>query len=157
MVEGQHYFEVELTCDGDFCNLSVGVVRPSLDHDAAHMCSSDAAASQDSYCLNLNDGSLCGNGNGFTSHAQGRFNDGDRIGCLLDLDAGWLRFYRDGVRCGPGFMAGVTGPLVRAVGMAHDATVTALPGAQAPAGAGDTDESWVQADMCGFYRGDGDY
>jgi hypothetical protein len=32
---------------------------------------------------------------------------------LLDLDAGWLRYYRNGKRCGPGFTEGVTGPLLR--------------------------------------------
>jgi hypothetical protein len=31
---------------------------------------------------------------------------GDRIGVLLDLGAGWMRLYRNGKRCGPGFTAG---------------------------------------------------
>jgi hypothetical protein len=33
---------------------------------------------------------------------------------LLDLDAGWIRFYRIGRQCGPGFAEGVTGPPLRA-------------------------------------------
>ena len=62
---------------------------------------------------------------------------------LLDLDAGWLRFYRNGKRCGPGYTEGVTGPLVRAaqVGGEGDA-LTVLPGAVAPEGAGAADEPW---------------
>jgi hypothetical protein len=41
---------------------------------------------------------------------------------LLDLDVGWLRIYRNGNRCGPGFLAGVTGPLVRAVEFYYEET-----------------------------------
>jgi hypothetical protein len=62
---------------------------------------------------------------------------------LLDLDAGWLRFYRNNKRCGPGFTEGVTGPLVRAAQVVKaGAKVTALPGAVAPEGAGAADEPW---------------
>jgi hypothetical protein len=62
---------------------------------------------------------------------------------LLDLDAGWLRFYRNGKRCGPGFTEGVTGPLVRAAEFySKGDKVTALPGAVAPEGAGAADEPW---------------
>jgi hypothetical protein len=71
-----------------------------------------------------------------------QFAAGDRISVLLDLDAGWVRFCRNGERCGPGFAAGsVTGPLVRAVEMIEVGTaVTALVGAEAPAGAGGEEE-----------------
>ena len=62
---------------------------------------------------------------------------------LLDLDAGWLRFYRNGKRCGPGFTEGVTGPLVRAAEFYYKGNkVTALPAALAPEGAGAADEPW---------------
>ena len=81
-----------------------------------------------------------------------------RVGVLLDLDAGWMRFYRNGERCGPGFTH-VAGPLVRAAEVrSQDAnywlrtgspgktgvlmTVTAVPGAEATEGAGRTDEPW---------------
>ena len=37
---------------------------------------------------------------------EGMFAAGDRIGVLLDLDAGWMRFDRNGKRCGPGFTEG---------------------------------------------------
>ena len=55
---------------------------------------------------------------------------------LLDLDAGWLRLFRNGTRCGPGFTEGVTGPLVRAAQLFNGDKVTVLPGAVAPEGAG---------------------
>jgi hypothetical protein len=62
---------------------------------------------------------------------------------LLDLDAGWLRIYRNGKRCGPGFTGGVTGPLVRAAQLYfEDDKATVLPGAVAPEGAGAADEPW---------------
>jgi hypothetical protein len=38
---------------------------------------------------------------------QGKFAKGDRIGVLLDIDAGWLRIDRNGKRRGPGFREGV--------------------------------------------------
>ena len=64
------------------------------------------------------------------------FKQGDRIGCLLDLDAGWLRFYRNGKRLRQEFASGVTGPLLRCVELhVPGAVVTALPGADMPAGA----------------------
>jgi hypothetical protein len=77
------------------------------------------------------------------SDEQGKCATGDRIGVLLDLDAGWLRFYRNDERCGPGFTEGVTGPLVRAAQFwkAGD-KVTVLPAAVAPEGA--ADEPWEE-------------
>ena len=72
-------------------------------------------------------------------------NYDNRIGVLLDLDAGWLRFYRNDKRCGPGFTEGVTGPLVRAVQLCNSThhkgeKAVVLPGAVAPEGAGAADE-----------------
>ena len=62
---------------------------------------------------------------------------------LLDLDAGWLRFYRNGERCGPGYTEGVTGPLLRAAELYRTGEkATAVPGAVAPEGAGAADEPW---------------
>jgi hypothetical protein len=55
-------------------------------------------------------------------------------GCLLDLDQGSLTFYRNGAKCGPGFTAGVVGPLVRAVQMnGKGVVVKALPTTEPPA------------------------
>jgi hypothetical protein len=68
---------------------------------------------------------------------------------LLDLDAGWMRLYRNGKRCGPGFTEGVTGPLVRAAQLYDTGDkVTVLPGAAAPpegAGAVDSGQAVVAA------------
>ena len=52
-----------------------------------------------------------------------------------------MRICRGGERCGPGYTEGVTGPLVRAAQLlCNDDTVTVLPGAVAPEGAGAADE-----------------
>jgi hypothetical protein len=137
MTEGRHYWEVEITkrADANYIFL-VGAVRPGLDHDEEHLYGNDA------YCMNANDGALCGNGK-VDADGQGAFAEGDRVGVLLDLDAGWLRFYRNSDRCGPGFTEGVTGPLVRAAQVfAVGAKVTVLPGAVAPEGGGAADEPW---------------
>jgi hypothetical protein len=114
----------------------VGAVRPGLYHNTYHNVTNDA------YYIYGGNGGLCGNGKRF-AHPQGKFAMGDRIGVLLDLDAGWMRFYRNDKRCGPGFTEGVTGPLVRAAELfCNGEKVTALPGAVAPEGAGAADELW---------------
>ena len=73
---------------------------------------------------------------GSSADPQGGFAEGDRAGMLLDLDAGWMRYYRNnGKRYGPGFVEGVTGPLVRAAQLAGKGhLVVLLPGAVAPEG-----------------------
>jgi hypothetical protein len=123
---------VELTAGFD---LMVGAVRPCLDHDKPHHRGNDA------YFNWGYNGALYGNGKR-GADKQGKFAQGDRIGVLLDLDAGWMRLYRNGERCGPGFAEGVTGPLVRAAQMYHPGDkMTVLPGAVAPTeGAGAADE-----------------
>jgi len=123
MTEGRHYWEVELTAGFQFM---VGAVRPGLDHDKYYHNSNDA------YFIDGLSGALYGNGK-YAADPQGEFATGDRIGVLLDLDAGWMRLYRNGKRCGPGFTEGVTGPLVRAaqIGLKGNA-LTVLPAAVAP-------------------------
>jgi hypothetical protein len=136
MTEGRHYWEVELTCADEDCFINVGAVRPGLDHDKAHYSTNDA------YYIWGYSGTLHGNGKS-GADPQGKFATGDRIGVLLDLDAGWMRLYCNGKRCGPGFTEGVTGPLVRAAELySKGDQVTALPGAVAPEGAGRADEPW---------------
>jgi hypothetical protein len=136
MTEGRHYWEVELTCAGDACFNFVGAVRPGLDHDKGHYHTNDA------YYIHGGSGALYGNGTR-DADPQGEFATGDRIGVLLDLDAGWIHLYRNDKRCGPGFTEGVTGPLVRAAELYHKGDkVTALPAAVAPEGAGGADEPW---------------
>ena len=104
MTEGRHYWGVEISGP----NALVDAVRPGLDHDKEHRYGND------SYSIWGITGSLRGNGkNG--ADPQSMFAAGDRIGVLLDLDAGWMCFYLNGKRCGPGYTEGVTGPLVRRV------------------------------------------
>jgi hypothetical protein len=137
MTEGRHFWEVEYTAtDTAEIWVMVGAARPGLDHNQMHFISNDA------YFIGGGNGALYGNGKQFAD-PQGDFATGDRIGVLLDLDAGWMRIYRNGKRCGPGFTEGVTGPLVRAAQLLLKSDkVTVLPGAAAPEGAGDADEPW---------------
>jgi hypothetical protein len=130
MTEGRHYWEVVLTASD--WNM-FGAVRPGLDHDKHHHGGNDA------YFIYGYNGALYGNGKS-GADPQGSFATGDRIGVLLDLDAGWMRFYRNRKRCGPGFTEGVTGPLVRAVQLGGGDKIMVLPGAVAPEGAGGADE-----------------
>jgi hypothetical protein len=127
---------VEYTsADASRVSFAVGAVRPGLDHDTGHHFTNDG------YFI-ISNGTLYGNGKRHADE-QGKFATGDRIGVLLDLDAGWLRIYRNGKRCGPGYTEGVTGPLVRAAQLAYARhKLTVLPGAVAPEGAGDADEPW---------------
>ena len=76
-----------------------------------------------------------GNGKEFDDRAGG-FNNGDRMGILLDLDDGSLRFFKNGVEHGPGYPAGsVTGPVALAAHMSHEGTaLRLLPDAAWPAG-----------------------
>jgi hypothetical protein len=112
----------------------VGAVRPGLDHGKEHHNTNDA------YFIAGGNGSLFGNGK-CGADPQGRFAQGDRIGVLLDFDAGWMRLYRNGEWCGPGFTEGVTGPLVRAAQLWNGDKLTVLPAAVAPPeGAGAADE-----------------
>ena len=126
MMQGRHYWEVQLRTSAA-CFTFVGASRPrrplpsSVNLDAAPVAGTALLGGsvrtshlEESYCIFGADGSLSGNGK-VNSDAQGRFSQGDRIGVLLDLDAGWMRFYRNGKRCGPGFTEGVTGPLVPSV------------------------------------------
>jgi hypothetical protein len=146
MTEGRHYWEVEVSGYSVF----VGAVRPGLDHNKYH------ADGNDAYFIYGGYGSLHGNGKSFADK-QGEFAAGDRIGVLLDLDAGWMRLYRNGKRCGPGYTEGVTGPLVRAAQLGHDTKVTVLPGAVAPKGAGDADEPWDEPEPESESESEADY
>jgi hypothetical protein len=78
-------------------------------------------------------------------HDQGELATGDRVGALLGLDAGWLRFGHNGKRRGPGYTEGVMGPLAPLAPPAQldrgprRQKATALPGAGCAGGA---DELW---------------
>jgi hypothetical protein len=142
MTEGRHYWETEIAACGVNCAICFGCVRPDCDHNLDY-CVRGAAHAHLIYAA---DGALYGSGKDYGGLVTGRsrqFAAGDRIGVLLDLDAGWVRFYRNGKRCGPGFTEGVTGPLLRAAELYQTGNrATAVPGAVAPEGAGDADEPW---------------
>jgi hypothetical protein len=78
-------------------------------------------------------GTLWGNGK-HQDDAAGGFEQGDRVGVLLDLGGASLRFFRNGAQHGPGYAAdSVTGPVVAAVQMLfHNESVRLLPNAQQP-------------------------
>jgi len=114
------YWEVTLTADPEgLSSVFIGVTRPGLDLEEPNYGTDNA------WYLNGEDGGLWGNGK-FFSDQQGGIAVGDRIGVLLDWDAGSLRFYRNGQVYGPGFPSGVTGPLVRTVEMCRQGTVVTL-------------------------------
>ena len=141
MTEGRHYWEVEIESSID-ANFMLGAVRLGLCLDQTH------EESDDAYYIYSRNGSLFGNGRSFAEPQRVKFVTGDRIGVLLDLDAGWLRFYRNDKRCGPGYTEGVTGPLVRAAQVyGGGVMLTALPGAVAPEGAGGADEPWEELEV----------
>jgi hypothetical protein len=111
-------------------NIYIGISRPNLDPTGYYY----RSTCTDSWFISAFSGALCGNGKAGDNEA-GIYKQGDRVGVLLDLDSGSLRFFKNGVQHGPGYAAGsVTGPVVHAVQMYRkDASVRLLPDAEAPA------------------------
>jgi hypothetical protein len=110
LTAGKHYWEVEILHDR-YGSTFVGVTRPNLNPNDNH------SESTDGWFMLPDDGSLYGNGKE-DDDAAGTIDDGDRVGVLLNLDEGSLRFFVNGVQHGPGYPAGsVTGPVVCAVQM----------------------------------------
>jgi hypothetical protein len=107
----------------------IGISRPNLDPTGWY-CRSGCT---DGWFMDALNGALWGNGKGDDERA-GSFEQGDRVGVLLDLDDGSLRFFKNGAQHGPGYAAGsVTGPLVAAVQMYFpNDSVRLLPNAQQP-------------------------
>ena len=141
MTAGRHYWEVEFSSPTGSM-VMIGAVRPGLDHDESYWAGAfvDSAGilttpeTNSCYFINGCFGSLHGNGMSGdlrvgTGPPAGKLESGDRIGVLLDLDAGWMRFFRNGLLYGPGFTEGVTGPLVRAAELGYFAgdQLTAVP------------------------------
>ena len=129
LTEGRHYWEVEIV--GQLAGTYVGVCRPDADPRAYHA----VRACTTAWLMHTVGGSLYGNGKDGDNYA-GRFNQGDRMGILLDLDDGSLRFFKNGVEHGPGYPAGsVTGPVARAAQLCYEGdAVRLLPDAAWPAG-----------------------
>jgi hypothetical protein len=130
ITEGKHYWEVELLSKDMSC-IYMGISRPNLDPTGSYF----YRACTDSWFIAAEYGALYGNGKGGDDKAGG-YKQGDRVGVLLDLDDGSLRFFKNGVEHGPGYAAGsVTGPVVAAVQTYYSrASVRLLPNAEAPAG-----------------------
>jgi hypothetical protein len=130
ITEGKHYWEVELLSE-NVSQIIIGISRPNLD-PTGYYCRMDCT---DGWFICASTGSLCGNSKGGDDYA-GSYKQGDRVGMLLNLDKGSLRFFKNGVQHGPGYAAGsVTGPVVAAVQMFYqDDSVRLLPNAKAPAG-----------------------
>jgi hypothetical protein len=109
----------------------IGISRPNLDP------AGDYAVGEctDAWLIHAVGGYLFGNGKEHDDHA-GDYKQGDRVGMLLDLDNGSLRFFKNGVQHGPGYPAGsVKGPVVAAVQMFYrNNSVRMLPNVEAPAG-----------------------
>jgi hypothetical protein len=128
--EGKHYWEVGLLSK-DMDYVMIGISRPNLDPKGQYF----RSECTDGWFINAYLGSLLGNGKQNSDRA-GAYKQGDRVGVLLDLDNGSLRFFKNGVQHGPGYPAGsVAGPVVAAVQMyAEDRSVRVLPNAEVPAG-----------------------
>jgi hypothetical protein len=121
---------VELLSES-LANILIGISRPNLNRTGYYY-SSDCT---DGWFILASSGGLWGNGKEYSDSA-GEYMQGDRVGVLLDLDNGSLRFFKNGVEHGPGYPAGsVTGPVVAAVQMYYkDESMRLLPNAEAPAG-----------------------
>jgi hypothetical protein len=130
LTEGKHYWEVELLSNS-VMDIYIGISRPNLDPAGAYW----LRQCTDCWFINAYNGSLSGNGKCGDDRAGG-YKQGDRVGVLLDLDNGSLRFFKNGVQHGLGYPAGsVTGPVVAAVQMANkDSRLRLLPNVPAPIG-----------------------
>jgi hypothetical protein len=107
----------------------IGISRPNLDPSGCYL----EADCTDGWFMDAGVGTLWGSGKQDDDDAGG-FEQGDRVGVLLDLGDGVLRYFRNGAQHGLGYAAGsVTGPVVAAVQMINlNDSVRLLPNAQQP-------------------------
>jgi hypothetical protein len=130
LTEGKHYWEVELLSE-NLGSIYIGITRPNLDPTGKYF----RRDCTDGWFAHATYGALNGNGKAGDDDA-GPIKQGDCVGMLLDLDNGSLRFFKNGVKHGPGYAAGsVTGPVVHAVQLFYaNTSVRLLPNAQVPTG-----------------------
>jgi hypothetical protein len=134
LTEGKHYWEVELLLSEDMVCIFVGISRPNLNPAGRY----NERNCTDGWFMYTFNGCLWGNGKDHTdADDAGPYKLGDRVGVLLDLNIGSLRFFKNGVQHGTGYAAGsVTGPVVAAMQMSYrGSSVRLLPNAEAPANA----------------------
>jgi hypothetical protein len=107
----------------------IGISRPNLDPTGMYF----GRDCTNGWFMLAADGTLYGNSKQDDDGA-GRFEQGDRVGVLLDLGDGSLRFFKNGVEHGQGYAAGsVTGPVVAAVQLfKYNTSVRLLSNAQQP-------------------------
>jgi hypothetical protein len=132
LTEGRHYWEVEVLLE-NMCSTYVGITRPNLDPVGDYALDNCT----DAWFIWPIRGTLFGNGKE-SDNDSGSYEQGDRVGVLLDLNNGSLLFFKNGVQHGPGYPAGrVTGPVVAAVQMGEEGDAVRLhAGVAFPAGHG---------------------
>jgi hypothetical protein len=128
--EGKHYWEMELQTENVGFVL-FGISRPNLDPTGRYY----LQECTDGWLIDASNGGLYGNGMCGDNEA-GAYHKGDRVGVLLNLNEGSLRFFKNGVIHGPGFAAGsVSSGVVPALHMYRAGTEgRLLPNAQTPTG-----------------------
>jgi hypothetical protein len=112
MMEGRHYWEVELMSQTIACTF-IGVSKCNLNPIGDYA----KRGCTDAWLMYAGDGTLWGNGKE-DDDLSGHYKQGDRVGVLLDLDTGALLFFKNGIQTGPGYPRGsVIGPVVCALQM----------------------------------------
>jgi hypothetical protein len=140
LAEGRHFWEVELE-SSYIGGIAIGVSKPNLDPNGRYLDPECA----DTWFIHAHFGSTWGNGK-WNNDPVGGFVQYDRVGMLLDLDVGSLRFFKNGEEHGPGYAVGsVRGPVVHAVQMYIKAGAVRLnPDAAWPIG--HTPIVWIQTE-----------
>jgi hypothetical protein len=120
LTAGKHYWEVEMLSDKGYYIACIGVTRPNLDPTGKYFLGNCT----DAWFIDRGSDALYG------------YDKGDRVGVLLDLDDGSLRFFKNGAQHGAGYPAGsVTGKVVATVQMMNlNESMRLLPDAEVPVG-----------------------
>jgi hypothetical protein len=117
LTNGKHYWEVELLSTR-VNNIMIGICRPGLGPKGIYEQGFlDCAEGSEGWFVSAMTGGLYGDGKNGEDRA-GSYKQGDRVGILLDLEDGSLRFFKNGEQHGHGYPAGsVMGPVSHAVQM----------------------------------------